>query len=247
MNTQTPNLTFPRSLQTTASWLDLSKPPTDPAAFSFPLIADNPGMVSQRYLNTKLVPFARNGTRIILLLEYFQAQFSRSILAARSFTALTCSGTVILQRRCFGRNCGLIERDPPTLSWFLAFLDYGAHMIIIFSFLKKNKTFSSQLFDHTTILTSHAQITFLALFDDGDAEVWRKPSLPPLQHCPSFFCQTVFGNDFTVHGILKGLWEQHILALFFFLFENSFGRRNVLLPLVLFVFNQIPKGIFLTD
>lgn len=36
------------------------------------------------------------------------------------------------------------------------------------------------------ILTSHAQITFLALFDDGDAEVQRKSTLLLLR-CHFFF------------------------------------------------------------
>lgn len=110
MNIQTP-VVFPHSLRTTASWLDL-KPPTNPTAFSLPMMADNPGMVSQRYLNTKMVLFARNKTRIILQLECFQVSFSKSILAARSFTLLTCTGPVLLQQRCLRKKCGWISKRP---------------------------------------------------------------------------------------------------------------------------------------
>lgn len=55
MNTQTP-ITFPHSLKITASWLDLFKATNHPCSFQLPLTADNPGMVSQRYLNTKIGP-----------------------------------------------------------------------------------------------------------------------------------------------------------------------------------------------
>ena len=135
-------MTFLQSLKTTASWLDLSKPSTQPCSFQLPLIANNQGMVSQRYLNTKTVPSARNGTRIILQLECFQTPFSRSIWAARSCMPLTCTGPVILQQRCFGKKCGLIgggerERERPSYPQLVSSL-FGLWCThSFFSFLNK--------------------------------------------------------------------------------------------------------------